>query len=70
MKQIVRDIRQTTRDDTLLDADGEPKGHLDLLVITNSHWDHISGFIDAGAESSPMKWQESYGELQTSNGMR
>jgi len=38
MKRIVRDIRLTT------------EGHLDLLILTHEHWDHLSGFIDARDE--------------------
>src|SRR6476620_8428729 len=38
MKRIVRDIRLTTQ------------GHLDLLILTHEHWDHLSGFIDARDE--------------------
>ena len=43
---IVQDIRCTTRDHALpLAADGQPRGHLDLLIVTHEHWDHLSGFI-------------------------
>jgi hypothetical protein len=46
MKQIVQDIRRTTRDTSLKRAaDGEERGHIDLLVVTHEHWDHLSGFI-------------------------
>ncbi len=50
MRQIVRDIRETTRDDTLEPVDGAPRGHLDLLIITHEHWDHLSGFVQAADE--------------------
>lgn len=29
------------------DVAAETKGHVDLLVITHEHWDHLSGFIQA-----------------------
>ena len=49
-KRIVRDIRLTTQDESLPpDGDG-PEGHLDLLILTHEHWDHLSGFIDAQDE--------------------
>jgi hypothetical protein len=35
MKAVVKDIIQTTH------------GHLNLLVVTHEHWDHLSGFIQA-----------------------
>src|SRR5262249_36200568 len=38
MKQIVQDIREKTRN------------HLDLLVVTHEHWDHVSGFVQAADE--------------------
>jgi beta-lactamase superfamily II metal-dependent hydrolase len=38
MKQVVSDIQEATG------------GHLDILVITHEHWDHISGFIQAQEE--------------------
>jgi hypothetical protein len=50
MRQIVRDIRETTQDEALRDAAGRPKGHLDLLIVTHEHWDHVSGFIQAADE--------------------
>lgn len=40
MATIVEDIRRTTG------------GHLDLLVITHEHWDHLSGFIYADARKA------------------
>jgi hypothetical protein len=50
---IVEDIRRTTRDDALpAAADGEPRGHLDLLIVTHEHWDHLSGFIYAKAREA------------------
>src|SRR3954464_15657326 len=51
MQQIVADIRETTLDRNLRGSDGAPKGHLDLLVITHEHWDHLSGFIYADAQA-------------------
>ena len=50
MKRIVKDIRLTTRDDTLPPTAKGPQGHLDLLILTHEHWDHLSGFIDAQDE--------------------
>lgn len=50
MKRIVRDIRLTTRDDSLPPTADGPRGHLDLLILTHEHWDHLSGFIDAQNE--------------------
>ena len=38
MKQVVSDIREATG------------GHLDILVTTHEHWDHISGFMQAQEE--------------------
>ncbi|RPJ05849.1 MAG: MBL fold metallo-hydrolase [Deltaproteobacteria bacterium] len=35
MAEVARDIRQATGD------------HLDALVVTHEHWDHVSGFIQA-----------------------
>lgn len=42
MKQVVSDIKEATG------------GHLDILVITHEHWDHISGFIQAQEEFDQM----------------
>ena len=50
MARVVRDIRLTTQDESLPPIDGEPPGHLDLLIVTNSHWDHVSGFVEAEEE--------------------
>lgn len=50
MRAIVRDIRLTTSDRSLTQEDEEPRGHLDLLILTHEHWDHLSGFIDAQSE--------------------
>jgi hypothetical protein len=47
MRRVVEDIRQTTLDHGIVDAAGAAKGHLDLLVITHRHWDHLSGFVYA-----------------------
>jgi hypothetical protein len=49
MQQVVADIRRTTRDDALPPQAGKPMGHLDLLIVTHEHWDHLSGFIYAAA---------------------
>jgi len=38
MRTVVRDIHQATG------------GHLDVLVVTHEHWDHVSGFIQARKE--------------------
>lgn len=46
MQQIVADIRRTTRDDP-----SSSRGHLDLLILTHEHWDHLSGFIYADAKA-------------------
>ena len=35
MKRIVQNIHDTTN------------GHLDLVIVTHEHWDHVSGFIQA-----------------------
>ncbi|CAI3787998.1 hypothetical protein AHFPHNDE_01671 [Pseudomonas sp. MM227] len=47
MRQIARDIVETTGG--VIDEHGKvtKKGMLDLLVITHEHWDHISGFSQA-----------------------
>lgn len=38
MANVVRDIAEVTG------------GHVDLLVVTHEHWDHVSGFLQAEAE--------------------
>jgi hypothetical protein len=43
IKKVVEDIH---------DATG---GHIDILVITHQHYDHISGFLDAGPEWKKIK---------------
>src|SRR5262249_50679046 len=35
MQEVVNDIIATT------------KGHIDLLLATHEHWDHLSGFVQA-----------------------
>lgn len=50
MRAIVQDIKVTTRDDTIAPAAGEVRGHLDLLIITHEHWDHLSGFLQASED--------------------
>nr|WP_137827989.1 MBL fold metallo-hydrolase [Methylobacterium sp. L1A1] len=37
MREVVRDIRQKIG----------PTNHLDVLVVTHEHWDHLSGFLQA-----------------------
>ena len=32
---------------------GETHGYVDLLVVTHEHWDHVSGFIQAGSLFTP-----------------
>lgn len=66
MKRIVRDIKEATRDDAVRDDAGHPMGHLDLLVVTHEHWDHVSGFVQARDEWAQirvdtlwMAWTES-----------
>src|SRR4051794_22302599 len=58
MTQIVRDIRTTTHDKELSCLAGKPMGHLDLLIITNSHWNHISGFVQAKREWEDIQVDE------------
>jgi len=43
MRAIVSDIAKTTA------------GHLDILVVTHEHWDHVSGFVLAQAEFDRTK---------------
>ena len=44
MQRIVADITQTTG------------GHVDLLVVTHEHWDHLSGFLDAADELAALEF--------------
>jgi hypothetical protein len=46
MQEVVCDIKRTTWDDSL----SPPQGHLDLLIITHEHWDHLSSFVQATEE--------------------
>jgi len=72
MRRIVADIRRTTRDEALLDEEGEPKGHLDLLVVTHRHWDHLSGFVYAEEEWQKIQVDElwtSWTEAPDPNGL-
>ena len=55
MNRIVHDIRLTTQDESLSRDGGEPQGHLDLLILTHEHWDHLSGFIDAQDEWTQIR---------------
>lgn len=41
MNRVVDDIVASTKDAA------HPQGHLDLLIVTHEHWDHISGFAQA-----------------------
>src|SRR4029079_4037564 len=41
MNAVVDDIIETTR------TAKYPRGHLDVLVVTHEHWDHVSGFAQA-----------------------
>jgi hypothetical protein len=50
MRRIVRDIKETTRDETLPDGRDGSRGRLDLLVVTHEHMDHLSGFLQAADE--------------------
>src|SRR5690606_28570407 len=43
MRKIVADIADAT------------EGHLDVLVITHEHWDHLSGFVKAREEWSRIE---------------
>jgi beta-lactamase superfamily II metal-dependent hydrolase len=42
MEDVTKDIRQATED------------HLDALVVTHEHWDHVSGFIRAKKQFDKM----------------
>jgi hypothetical protein len=56
MRQVVEDIRKTTADPTLPKGrDGKAQGHIDLLVVTHEHWDHLSGFVQAEKEWEQIK---------------
>jgi len=63
MQAIVRDIAKTT-------ACLEPPGsHLDVLVVTHEHWDHVSGFLQAENEFKQLSigevwlaWTEKTGD--------
>ncbi|HEX8495434.1 MAG TPA: hypothetical protein VF658_21665 [Pyrinomonadaceae bacterium] len=44
MKEVVRDIQQTIKDEM---ATQGAKARLDAVAATHEHWDHISGFADA-----------------------
>ncbi len=46
MKQVVHDIQEATG------------GHLDAVVATHEHWDHISGFLQAKETFDEMNVQE------------
>src|SRR4051794_36065316 len=39
IKKVVSDLKTT--------VDGKPKPHIDVLVVTHEHWDHVSGFTQA-----------------------
>ncbi len=36
----------------------ETGGRVDVLVVTHEHWDHVSGFIQAGAEFAQLRFGE------------
>src|SRR4051812_13288951 len=36
-----------TMGDVVADIKRETAGHVDLLLVTHEHWDHISGFLQA-----------------------
>lgn len=40
MREVVRDVRRKIG----------PANHLDILVVTHEHWDHVSGFLQAEDE--------------------
>ena len=59
MQEIVRDIKATTLDTAIPpDANGKPRGHLDLLIISHEHWDHLSGFVQARDEWNEIQVDE------------
>ena len=43
----MRAVAENVRDET--------KGHLDVLVVTHEHWDHLSGFLQAQSVWDEMK---------------
>lgn len=51
MRQVVRDLRASTiwPDDQPDADDGSPRGHIDLLILTHEHMDHVSSFLDSEA---------------------
>jgi hypothetical protein len=61
-RDVARDIQQTTR------------GHLDAIVVTHLHWDHVSGFNDAKEVFSQfsvddvwLPWTENPADAQAVN---
>jgi hypothetical protein len=51
IKQVVEDIRDTTADPALPLDGNRHKGHLDLLILTHEHQDHLSGFQYNGSRA-------------------
>jgi hypothetical protein len=45
----------TKMTDVVRDIVKETKGHIDLLLATHLHWDHVSGFAQAEAEFKNLK---------------
>lgn len=46
MKEVVRDIQKTMKDEMAKRSRGA-KATFDAVAVTHEHWDHISGFSDA-----------------------
>jgi glyoxylase-like metal-dependent hydrolase (beta-lactamase superfamily II) len=46
MKNVVRDIQIRT------------DNHLDVVIATHEHWDHISGFTDAREEFDAIEFEQ------------
>ncbi len=38
--------------------EAETKGHLDVVVVTHEHWDHVSGFLQAQKAFDEMSMEE------------
>ncbi len=45
MQRVAQDVKQTTG------------GHIDVLVATHEHWDHLSGFLQAQEIFDPMEFK-------------
>ena len=37
----------------------DDRGHIDILVATHEHWDHLSGFVQAGGSLRPYRGRRS-----------